>query len=70
MGIAVVWVLAIGAVTSAMSGIFQTALYQFASTGEVPSGFTREQMVGAFRAKNGLLGRSGTRTGAGTPPTV
>jgi hypothetical protein len=70
VAVAVVWVLALGALTSAMSGIFQTALYQFASTGEVPSGFTRDQMVGAFRAKNGVLGRRGTTTGVGTPPTV
>jgi hypothetical protein len=69
--IAIVWVLGLSAVTSAMSGIFQTALYQYASTGEVPSGFTREQMVGAFRPKRGVLGGDGgTQTGVGTPPTV
>jgi hypothetical protein len=68
--IAVVWVLGLSAVTSAMSGIFQTALYQFASTGEVPSGFTREQMVGAFRPRNGAFGRGGPQTGVGTPPIV
>jgi hypothetical protein len=69
--LAAVWVLGLSAVTSAMSGIFQTALYQYASTGEVPSGFTREQMVGAFRPKNNVLGRSGgASTGVGTPPIV
>jgi hypothetical protein len=70
IALVVVWVLGLMTVTSAMSGIFQTALYQYASTGEVPSGFTREQMVGAFRPKNGVLGSGGTSGGIGTPPIV
>jgi hypothetical protein len=70
IALAAVWILGLTAVTSAMTGIFQTALYQYASTGEVPTGFTQEQLVGAFRQRNNPLGRSGTGTGVGTPPIV
>jgi hypothetical protein len=69
IALAVAWLLGVTAVTSAMSGIFQTALYQFASTGEVPAGFTREQMTGAFRPRQQTLGRVGFGRGVGTPPT-
>lgn len=34
-----------------LKGITQTALYRFASTGEVPDGFTREHLEAAFQSK-------------------
>lgn len=39
------------AVGSALRGIFLAALYQYAANGEVPAGFEREEMAGAFEPK-------------------
>lgn len=44
---------AVIAVTSAMSAVFQTALYAYASTGQVPRGFEASAIDAAFRAKAG-----------------
>jgi hypothetical protein len=51
------------AVISALSGIYRTALYRFATQGEAPAGFDREIMVSAFRPKKGSKG-SGPEPGA------
>ncbi len=48
----VLWVLLVSAFTSALSAVFRTALYRFAVLGEEPSGFTHEQIAGAFRPKS------------------
>jgi hypothetical protein len=57
----VVWALVVSAVSAAMSGIFQTALYLYASTGSVPPGFSPVAIEAAFRPKRnkaaGFLGR-------------
>jgi hypothetical protein len=58
----VVWAAIVSAVGAAMSGIFQTALYLYASTGEVPSGFSPVAIEAAFRpkrtgARGAFLGR-------------
>ncbi len=46
------WIALVSVVLSALSGIFQTALYHFAVDGEVPGGyFTRGQLDGAFAPK-------------------
>lgn len=38
-------------IISALTGIYRTALFMYASTQYVPSGFTRESLEGAFRTK-------------------
>ena len=57
-----VGVLGIGllvAIGSAMSGIFNAALYRYATTGETPGSFTEGDLAGSFKHKerrSGLLG--------------
>jgi hypothetical protein len=46
-----VWIVGVMIVTSALSVVFQTALYRFASSGTVPPGFTEDQIAGAFKTK-------------------
>ncbi len=41
------------AVINALSGIYRTALYRFATEGEAPAGFDQEIMASAFRPKKG-----------------
>lgn len=48
----VVWVLVVSVFSAALSGVFQTALYRFAVLGEAPTGFSQEQIVGAFRQRS------------------
>jgi hypothetical protein len=43
----------LGAAGSALTGIFNAALYRFATTGEVGGAFTEDDLRGAFRAKRG-----------------
>ena len=45
----VLWIAAVGTLSSAMSGIFQTALYRYASAGEIPAGYSPEHFQAAFR---------------------
>ncbi|MGH2722969.1 MAG: DUF6159 family protein [Actinomycetota bacterium] len=50
----VVGILAVGlmvAVGSAMTGIFNAALYRFATTGEAPGAFNQDDLRGSFRPK-------------------
>lgn len=42
---------ALGIVQSALQGIFLTACYEYASSGAVPSAFTSDYVVGAWRPK-------------------
>ena len=51
VAICVLWVLAVMAVSTAMSGIFQTALYLYASTGTAPSAYPAGTIEAAFRPK-------------------
>lgn len=52
----VLWVAAVAIVISSLNGIFRTALYLYASTGEVPQAFPRESIESAFRTKDkGLI---------------
>jgi hypothetical protein len=46
-----VWLVGVAIVTTALSVVYQTALYRYASTGTVPPGFTEAQIAGAFRPK-------------------
>lgn len=50
-GLAVVWFLASLVVTSALSGIYQTALYHFAADRSVPQEFGGADLAGAFPQK-------------------
>jgi uncharacterized protein DUF6159 len=47
----VAWVIAVTLVSSALTGILQTALYRFATDGEVP-GFDTDGLRGAFQPRN------------------
>jgi hypothetical protein len=57
--IGVAWILASMIVVAALSGIYRTALYRFASTGEIPADFSGIDFQGAFRP------RGENRTGFG-----
>lgn len=47
----VLWVAVVATVSTALSGIFQTALYRYASTGEIPAGYQPDVFAAAFRPK-------------------
>jgi Family of unknown function (DUF6159) len=49
--VGVAWILVASTVVAALSGIYRTALYRFASTGEVPEDFTGVDFQGAFRPR-------------------
>lgn len=51
LGLAVLWVLAAAVVTSALSGIYQTALYHFAAGRTVPEEFAAADLGHAFPPK-------------------
>lgn len=50
--LAMLWGAGVAALTATMSGVFQTALYVYASTGQAPAGFSQQQMTGAFGPKS------------------
>jgi hypothetical protein len=66
-GVALVWILVVATVTAALSGIYRTALYHFAATGEVPGDFSGVDFNGAFqpRRNGGSGGGSGGFGGFG-----
>jgi len=49
--VGVAWIIVASTVVAALSGIYRTALYRFASTGEVPEDFTGVDFQGAFRPR-------------------
>jgi hypothetical protein len=51
LGLALLYLLACGAISSAMNTIFLAALYQYASYKTIPAGFDREVIEGAFRPR-------------------
>jgi hypothetical protein len=57
----IVLVIGIGAlmsVSGALTGVFNAALYRYATTGEAGGGFTHADLAGAFKPrKKGLSGR-------------
>ena len=58
--VAIVWVILVAVVMAALSGIFQTALYHFATDGSVPSTyFSNEAMSAAFAPKQRRSGGFG-----------
>jgi hypothetical protein len=66
--IGVAWLIVAATIVSALSGIYRTALYWYASTGRVPGDFEGIDFQAAFRPRRinprGMLGGSG-----GTSPT-
>ena len=61
--LAILYWLALAVVASALSGIFNTALYIYASTGQIPSGFSENSIRMAFAARQnrGVFGIGGNR---------
>jgi len=53
LGIVVVYWIALSVITAALSGIFRTALYLYATEGRMPDGFTPDYVQNAFTAKGG-----------------
>lgn len=51
VGVGVLWLIGVAVVLSALSAIFQTALYRYASDGEALGPFTPGSMGGAFAPK-------------------
>jgi hypothetical protein len=49
--LAVLYWLLLGVVSAATQGIFMAALYRYATTGEVSSGFSRDDLAGAWQPK-------------------
>jgi hypothetical protein len=58
-GIALAWMLVSMVVVSALSGIYRTALYRYAASGQVPGDFSGVDFQGAFRPRRSLGGGSG-----------
>ena len=55
--VGVVGILALAAIGSALSGVFNAALYRYATTGEASGAFTEEDLSGSFRPRRrGILG--------------
>ena len=46
-----IWVAAVIVVSTSLTAIYQTALYQYVTTGEIPSGFERAQLPTAFEPR-------------------
>ncbi|AIE83721.1 DUF6159 family protein [Fimbriimonas ginsengisoli] len=56
-GFGILYLLVVATVAAALQGIFQTALYLYAETGNVPSGFDPAMIQGAFATKEGTIGK-------------
>ncbi|MET0921227.1 MAG: DUF6159 family protein [Acidimicrobiia bacterium] len=52
-GVAVVWLIVTATIMSALSGIYRTALYRYATSGQVPADFAGSDFRAAFRQKRG-----------------
>lgn len=65
IAIAVLWAILVTMVIAALSGIFQTALYHYATDGSVPSGyFANEDLAGSFAHKQRRGGFGGGIVGS------
>src|SRR5436190_1446776 len=53
------WIVVAATVVAALSGIYRTVLYRFASTGQVPAEFADMDLQGAFRPRGNDGGTSG-----------
>jgi hypothetical protein len=63
--VAVAWLVIASTVLAALNGIYRTALYRFATTGEVPPDFAGSDFRGAFRPRHDQEGGSGFGFGRG-----
>jgi len=52
MTVALLYWQALGALSSALSGIYRAALYRYSTTGQAPEGFSKEDLSQAFRSKS------------------
>jgi hypothetical protein len=50
--VGVAWLIVASTVMAALNGIYRTALYRFATTGEVPADFSGTDFRGAFRPRH------------------
>jgi len=50
------WLLVVAVVSSALSGIYQTALYRYAASGTVALAFARADLGQAFPPRRGRFG--------------
>jgi hypothetical protein len=55
IGIAFLYWIMLAVLSASLNGIFLTALYNYASKGVVPAGFSEESIKGAWKAKTGNL---------------
>jgi hypothetical protein len=53
--VTLVYIAVAATILSALTGIYRTALFMYASTGTVPVGFDQQLLEGAFRKKTGAL---------------
>jgi len=51
----VLWVVVVSVVITTLTGIYRTALYLYATTGQAPAGFDQQVMASAFRPKTGMF---------------
>ena len=65
VAVAVLWILLVAMVLSALNGIFQTALYRYAAEVDAPGAFGGHDLNAAFAPKQGRGGSSWTGGGFG-----
>ncbi len=53
LAVALLYWLALGALSSALGGIYRAALYRYSTTGQAPEGFSKEDLEQAFGSKRG-----------------
>ena len=63
--IGVAWILVSMVAVAALSGIYRTALYQYAATGQIPADFAGTDLANAFQPKKDNGGRSAGGFGGG-----
>jgi hypothetical protein len=64
IGAAIVWVIGVQLIAATLTGIFQTALYRFATAGSAP-GFDNDALRSAFRPRRTNGGFGGGLFGPG-----
>ena len=64
-GIGVIWLIVSATVVAALSGIYRTALYRFATSGEVPADFAGTDFQAAFEPRREIGGSGGFGGGIG-----
>ena len=62
-GIGVIWLVVSATVVGALSGIYRTALYRFASSGEISPDFAGTDFQAAFEPRRGAAASAANRRG-------